>query len=91
MLVRCHRHDLTFDADVHAECPQCEMEPEMLDRNSKKFERKANALARSYVQIDQCKKCGNPVVHGYCCGLCGDSNPSSTREEDEAFDREYGK
>jgi hypothetical protein len=23
-----------------------------------------------------CKKCGSPVVKGYCCTFCGDTNPS---------------
>lgn len=22
-----------------------------------------------------CQKCGWPVIKGYCCGTCGDSNP----------------
>jgi len=42
------------------------------------WERKANWLARSFAPpIFACKKCGNPVVQGYCCIYCGDSDPES--------------
>ena len=44
----------------------------MLDEGSPRYQRKANALARSYVRIKQCKKCGDPRVDGYCCASCGD-------------------
>ncbi len=27
--------------------------------------------------IYRCKKCGYPVIDGYCCTHCGDSDPSS--------------
>ena len=45
------------------------------------FEKLANALARDYVAIRQCMKCTHPVVHGYCCTFCGDTNPSERPEE----------
>jgi len=28
-----------------------------------------------------CKKCGWPVLSGYCCGTCGDGNPSEKDAE----------
>lgn len=50
------------------------------------WERKANSLARSYCpRIYPCKKCGEPVMQGYCCGYCGDINPSTTKEEDDEY------
>jgi len=37
----------------------------------------AYQLARSFApRIYACKKCGYPVVDGYCCYECGDTNPS---------------
>jgi hypothetical protein len=42
------------------------------------WERKADRKARDFAPpIGQCQKCGEPYVTGYCCGECGDSNPSS--------------
>ena len=36
------------------------------------------SLAINYApDINPCKKCGWPVVRGYCCTACGDINPSS--------------
>lgn len=33
--------------------------------------------ALSYApHIHACKKCGWPVIYGYCCTYCGDDNPS---------------
>ena len=47
--------------------------------------RAANVAFRFAPAIYACKKCGNPYATGYCCSFCGDSNPSSTKEEDDAF------
>ncbi len=33
-------------------------------------------------RIYECQKCGWPVVEGYCCSYCGNSNPSSKEEYD---------
>jgi hypothetical protein len=39
--------------------------------------------ARSFCpRIYPCGKCKHPVLSGYCCEYCGDSNPS-TKLEDE--------
>jgi hypothetical protein len=44
----------------------------------------ANALARSFApDIRACKKCGWPVVSGYCCTYCGDANPSEREDDDD--------
>ncbi len=46
------------------------------------FWRLAGILALGAVaSIYRCKKCGYPVIHGYCCEHCGDVNPS---EKDES-------
>lgn len=29
--------------------------------------------------IYPCKKCGHPVIQGYCCIFCYDTNPSSVK------------
>ena len=43
---------------------------------TQKWERKADKLARSFAPpIYPCKKCGNPVIQGYCCTFCKDANP----------------
>jgi len=39
------------------------------------WEKLANSLARSIVNIRPCKDCGGPVVKGYCCGRCGSRDP----------------
>jgi len=40
-----------------------------------KWEKLANALARSWVIIKPCRECGYPVISGYCCGTCNSVNP----------------
>lgn len=43
---------------------------------SREWELEASALARAYCPpIYDCKKCGYPVISGYCCTYCGDSDP----------------
>lgn len=42
------------------------------------WERMADRIARSIApDICHCKTCDYPVVKGYCCTYCGDTNPSS--------------
>lgn len=53
--------------------------------NSPEWERQANHLARSVVQISCCFQCGAPIVKGYCCNICGSSNPSGTEEERQQY------
>jgi hypothetical protein len=44
---------------------------------SKEWERLADDMARDFAPvIYPCKKCGYPVVKGYCCDGCGDTRPS---------------
>ena len=31
--------------------------------------------------IYPCKKCGWPVVSGYCCNYCNDTNPNESEEQ----------
>jgi len=48
---------------------------------SEEWQKEANALARCYAPtIYPCCKCNHPVVKGYCCGHCGDSDPSHPKE-----------
>ena len=42
---------------------------------TKKWERLANDLARTWHVIKPCKECGYPVTDCYCCGTCGCTNP----------------
>lgn len=43
---------------------------------TRKWEKLANELARSYCpEIIDCKKCGHPVIKGYCCGFCMTDSP----------------
>ena len=43
---------------------------------TEKWEKEANALARSWCwNIKPCRDCGHPVMDGYCCGTCGSTNP----------------
>lgn len=42
----------------------------------KEFNTRANSIAREFCpRIYACKKCGWPVVNGYCCRTCGDGAP----------------
>lgn len=51
------------------------------------FRSAANAIVWRYApRIYACKKCGWPVASGYCCGTCGDGNPSEPAELDKASD-----
>lgn len=50
---------------------------------TKSWYEKAFQLLRSYVPgLYPCHKCGNPVISGYCCTYCGDSNPSENDEDE---------
>lgn len=44
--------------------------------SEKEWEAKKAELADMYLQINECQKCGHPVISGYCCVYCGDNNPS---------------
>lgn len=46
--------------------------------SDERFWKLAGNLAIGAVpNIYRCKKCGYPVIDGYCCTYCGDSSPSS--------------
>jgi recombinational DNA repair protein RecR len=42
---------------------------------TRKWEKLANELARTYQTIRPCKHCGYPVIDGYCCQTCGSDTP----------------
>ena len=43
---------------------------------SKQWIKEAHELALSRVTIYACGKCNHPVIDGYRCEFCGDSNPN---------------
>ena len=54
---------------------------------SPEWERVANNIARSFCpSIYPCGKCEYPVVDGYCCTSCGDTNPRERRPTPRALD-----
>lgn len=55
------------------------------------WEKAADRVARNYApEAYPCGKCGYPVLRGYCCTRCGDSNPDETPEQEEAWNKKYG-
>ena len=55
------------------------------DPRTPEWQRLADKVARSFVaDIYPCGKCGYPVIPGFCCTGCGDTNPSETAEEEKA-------
>lgn len=55
-----------------------------LKPHTDEWELKALKLRASFApSAYACKKCGAPVLFGYRCEYCGDSNPSATKEEDD--------
>lgn len=43
------------------------------------YRRALIALAIGYApEIYPCHHCGWPVIHGYCCQICGSVNPSGS-------------
>jgi hypothetical protein len=46
-----------------------------MDCNTNAWEKLANNLARSWVQIVPCRHCGRPVINGYCCSFCDSDTP----------------
>lgn len=54
---------------------------------SPEWECVANNIARSFCpSIYPCAKCEYPVVDGYCCTHCGDTNPRERRPTPRAVD-----
>lgn len=50
---------------------------------SKEWDAEAYNLVISFAPpVRVCKKCGAPNMTGYCCGYCGDHNPSETFAEE---------
>lgn len=64
---------------------------ELPDPYTEEWQLKANRLARCYIAILQCQKCGDPYVSGYCCGSCKTRNPDWTVEKEKAWENKYGK
>lgn len=56
-------------------------------KSPEEYMAKANFLALNYCpKIYPCKKCGDPVITGYCCRWCGDNSPNTTIKEDMEFE-----
>ena len=49
------------------------------------YRKKLVEFASCYLNIRPCMKCGSPVVCGYCCMFCGDTNPDQTKEQEESL------
>jgi hypothetical protein len=49
--------------------------PKKIEPNTKVWEKMANELARTYLDIRPCRDCGRPVINGYCCTYCNSNNP----------------
>jgi hypothetical protein len=48
------------------------------------------AIALSWCpEIYACKKCGWPVIEGYCCTTCGNATPDQSVKQDKDFDKKY--
>lgn len=48
---------------------------------------KCEDLLKTVAGLSKCKKCGSPVTTTHKCFFCGDYNPSTTKEEDEEFEK----
>jgi len=44
--------------------------------SQKEFDEAVASIAYSFLEIRSCMKCKWPVISGYCCTFCGDTNPS---------------
>jgi methionyl-tRNA synthetase len=61
-----------------------------MERFSDEWYIEAGRLARNYCPtIYDCKKCSYPVVSGYQCTYCGDTNPSETKKHKEFLKKKY--
>ena len=40
--------------------------------------RQAYLVAKDFISIYPCGKCNYPVIGGYCCTNCGDTDPETT-------------
>jgi len=58
-----------------------------IEYGSRKYKKLEAQEALTYLNIHQCQKCWHPVVDGYCCRHCGDSNPSKTWEQEDEYER----
>jgi hypothetical protein len=60
--------------------------------NEREFEKRANLIARQFAPpIRTCAECGWPVLKGYCCNHCGNTDPSMSfaqQEEDSSCQTE---
>lgn len=43
--------------------------------HTKKLEKLADNLARTWVFIHPCRECHYPVIDGFCCPTCGSNSP----------------
>lgn len=56
---------------------------EKIDPNSEEYKNKRYSLMKDFCPpIYPCKKCGHPVVKGYCCTTCRTSTPDQTEAQD---------
>ena len=48
---------------------------------SKAYNKEAIEFALCEIELFPCKTCGHPVRDGYCCGHCGEIDPSEEYQE----------
>lgn len=65
--------------------------PRMMEPYTARWHKMAYELLATYHMIFDCKKCGGPVLDGYCCTRCGASEPTTTVEEDKEWEAKYDK
>lgn len=53
--------------------------PRKIKSEGRLYNQRVKELARDYMVIQPCKKCGSPVNSGYICMFCGDNNPSESK------------
>lgn len=79
-VTRCVRCGLTQRTAI--DLARCKVKRYSRGLKNKEWETAANNLARNFApDILECHKCGAPVVSGYCCCNCGDTNPSCDDEQ----------
>jgi ribosomal protein L32 len=48
----------------------------MTEITNDEYNKRVKELAYNFLDIRTCKKCGSPVINGYVCMYCQDTNPS---------------
>jgi uncharacterized Zn finger protein (UPF0148 family) len=68
-----------------------EKEIKYKELSQEEWDKQLILLAKTYLVIKECKKCGYPAVDVYGCLTCGDDNPDQSVEEERAEERKWEK